>query len=55
MKLTRKEMVILEMESKDFDTLMFFLQRGETKTLLEDIDAQKADDMYYSLREMNKA
>ena len=53
MKLTRKEMVIVEMESKDFDVLMFFLQRGGTRTLLEDIDAKRAEDMYHLLRRLN--
>ena len=54
MKLIRKEVVTLEMESKDFDSLMFYLQRGGTQTPLQDIDAKRAEDMYYLLRGLNK-
>ena len=54
MKLTRKEMVELEMESHEFDSLMFYLKRGGDKIVLEDIDAKKAFDMYYILHSMNK-
>lgn len=54
MKLTRKEMVELEMESKDFDSLMFYLKRSGDKIVLEDIDAKKASDMYHILHSMNK-
>ena len=54
MKLNRKEVVTLEMESKDFDSFMFYLQRSGTQTLLDPIDARNAEDMYNLLRGLNK-
>ena len=54
MKLNRKEVVTLEMESKDFDSLMFYLQRSGTQTPLDPIDAKRAKDMYCLLRGLNK-
>ena len=54
MKLNRKEVVTLEMGSSDFDSLMFYLQRSGTQTLLDPIDARGAEDMYNLLRGLNK-
>ena len=53
-EINKKEMVELEMESKDFDSLMFYLKQSGDKIVLEDIDAKKASDMYHILRSMNK-
>jgi hypothetical protein len=54
MKLTRKETIVLEMDIKDFNSLMYFLDRSSSQTHLVNTDAAKASAMYRSLREMNK-
>lgn len=46
MKVTRREIITIEMESRDFDSLMFFLNRCGSQTELGEIDSEKAREMY---------
>ena len=43
MKITRKEIVTLEVESSVFDSIMFIISRGSQGTLLDPIDIKKAE------------
>ena len=50
MKITRKEIVTLEVESNVFDSIMFIINRGSQGTLLDPIDMNKAKKIYDDLR-----
>ena len=50
MKITRKEIVTLEVESSVFDSIMFIISRGSQGTLLDPIDIKKAEKIYDDLR-----
>lgn len=52
MKLTRRETVTIEMESHEFDSLLFFIRNS--RVALSGIDTINADNMYNSLKELNK-
>lgn len=54
MRLEKKEYVTIEMELKEFNSLVYFLQRGGTQTELGEIDSAKAYTMYNELIEMVK-
>lgn len=53
MKVERKEVVLIEMNSADFDSLMFFIKRGCDRIILDDVDIDNAERLYKDLQKAN--
>ena len=46
MKVTIREMITIEIERRDFDSLMFYLNYSGSQTKLGETDSEKAREMY---------
>lgn len=53
MKVERKEVVLIEMNSADFDSLMFFIKKGRDQIILDDVDVKVAGRLYKDMLEAN--
>ena len=54
-KLNKTEMVNIEVDAKTFKSMMFYIQRGGSKTALGDVDARNARKLWEELNELEKS
>ena len=53
MKVERKEVVLVEMDSCDFDSLLSFIKKGSDKIILDEVDIVAAKKLHKDLLKAN--
>ena len=53
MKVDRKEIVLVEMDSSDFDLMLSFIKKGSDKIMLDEVDIIAAKKLHKDLLKAN--
>lgn len=53
MKVERIERVIVEMDSRDFDSLLSYIKKGSDRIMLDDVDSIAAEKLHKDLLKAN--